>query len=340
MSERRSGPMCSTRCGPGWMDTGTSCLSHSFSPAITGLNDPEIQISSSIPKDAQISIKSNPNYIENRVKSLGTNSLGGNFRFDIEIDEKTLWPKKSFLIERKKFHISNDPFDGKAAIELRGHIFNSESAALSAIEKFKVDPANYVVYAYYKTLDNIIVPTIFSKTTTPAIINTLKRLIENERKDIDATEKALFQTLITLGGLRYVPTAKPLKTTSNAAKSAASGTSTGVITGPYGTVSVSAVQNAANSTGSTLRVITRLDSAPQAARGLSVAIGENAVALANGSRASGNLYAANIPTQFIKLLESVGLVRPITLEMGGVVGTELRFAPAITEFIVHLFKPF
>jgi hypothetical protein len=36
MPERNSGPMCSTRCGPGWIDDGTMCLARSDAWAPTG----------------------------------------------------------------------------------------------------------------------------------------------------------------------------------------------------------------------------------------------------------------------------------------------------------------
>lgn len=36
MPDKLQGPMCSTRCGPGWIDDGTLCVAQSSSPAITG----------------------------------------------------------------------------------------------------------------------------------------------------------------------------------------------------------------------------------------------------------------------------------------------------------------
>lgn len=38
MPETIAGPMCSTRCGPGWIDDGTTCRAASDSPGTTGLH--------------------------------------------------------------------------------------------------------------------------------------------------------------------------------------------------------------------------------------------------------------------------------------------------------------
>src|SRR5215471_14005577 len=38
MGETIRGPMCSTRCGPGWIDDGTRCLSRSYAPKPSGLS--------------------------------------------------------------------------------------------------------------------------------------------------------------------------------------------------------------------------------------------------------------------------------------------------------------
>lgn len=110
------------------------------------------------------------------------------------------------------------------------------------------------------------------------------------------------------------------------------------IAGPYGQVTRDALERAASSTGSTVAVVTRLTSAPQAGRALSAAGGQGAEALANASRAGGTLFTAQIPSALVKALQSAGLVEMKTTLMNGAVSTEYRFLPNATQFIVKYFE--
>jgi RHS repeat-associated protein len=111
-----------------------------------------------------------------------------------------------------------------------------------------------------------------------------------------------------------------------------------VIAGPYGEVTREALERAASSAGSTVGVVTRLTSAPQAGRALSAAGGQGAEALANAARSGGSLFSAQIPSALLKELQGAGLVEMKTALMNGVVSTEYRFLPNATEFIVKYFE--
>ena len=118
----------------------------------------------------------------------------------------------------------------------------------------------------------------------------------------------------------------------------AGGTATGeMIVGPFGTISRAALQAAADSGGETVTVVTRLTQAPVAGRALSTAVGDGAEALASAAREGGTTYTAQIPKKFVDLAVNKGLARESTTSMGGTVGREVRFAPAVTEFIVKFF---
>jgi hypothetical protein len=100
------------------------------------------------------------------------------------------------------------------------------------------------------------------------------------------------------------------------------GTTEALIQGPFGSLSRSAIQAAAAAGGSTVTVVTRLTSAPEAGRALSTAVGQGAEALTDAARAGGQLYSAQIPKALISVLEGAGLVQRSTTSMGGAVGTD------------------
>jgi hypothetical protein len=110
-----------------------------------------------------------------------------------------------------------------------------------------------------------------------------------------------------------------------------------MVAGPIGSISRSVLEAAAAGGGPTTRVVTRLTQAPQLGLGLSVATGESADALANAARAGGTLYSAVIPNALLYHLYRTGLAKTVTTCMGGVVGTEIRFTPAGTEFVKAFF---
>jgi RHS repeat-associated protein len=111
------------------------------------------------------------------------------------------------------------------------------------------------------------------------------------------------------------------------------------IPGLFGGVSRAALEAAANGGGETIKVVTSLTQAPASGRGLSVAIGEGAEALAGAARSGGTTYAAQIPKALINLMRGAGLVTESSTQMGGAVATELRFAPNAAEFVTKFFKP-
>lgn len=109
-----------------------------------------------------------------------------------------------------------------------------------------------------------------------------------------------------------------------------------IIQGPFGSIPINTLQNLANSSGPTTTVFTRLTQAPEAGRALSVAVDNPC--LANAARQGGQLFTANIPNALINSLEQVGLATRSTTLMGSTVSIEIRFSPAITQYIVNLFQ--
>jgi RHS repeat-associated protein len=112
-----------------------------------------------------------------------------------------------------------------------------------------------------------------------------------------------------------------------------------MIAGSYGQVARSELEMAAKAGGPTVSAVTRLTSAPEAGRALSVAAGEGAEAVANAARSGGTLYRGEIPQALISTMERVGLVRTSTTMMeGGARATEYRFTPAASEFVTRFFS--
>jgi RHS repeat-associated protein len=111
------------------------------------------------------------------------------------------------------------------------------------------------------------------------------------------------------------------------------------ISGLFGSVSRTTLQEASEAGGPTVAVFTRLSQSPEAGRGLSVATGEGAEALADSARAGGRLFKGEIPRGLLDQLEKVGLVTRTITEMHGKRATELRFLPGATQFVTKFFQP-
>jgi len=110
------------------------------------------------------------------------------------------------------------------------------------------------------------------------------------------------------------------------------------VAGPYGVVSRTVLEKAAAGGGPTTRVVTNLPGPPTPGRALSVATGDNPDALAAQARTQGTVYTAQVPNALLWEVEWVGLAQRKTLEMGGVIGTEIRFVPQATEFVTRFFS--
>lgn len=98
-----------------------------------------------------------------------------------------------------------------------------------------------------------------------------------------------------------------------------------------------AIRAVASGGGPTVRVFTNLDSAPALGRGLSVALGDSAAGITGAAR-SGRLFQADIPSALLTRLRLEGLARDINVQMGGVVGQEIRFKPDAAQYIVNFFR--
>jgi hypothetical protein len=97
------------------------------------------------------------------------------------------------------------------------------------------------------------------------------------------------------------------------------------------------LEAAADSGGSTIHVITDLAQAPKAGMALSTSAGEGAGAL-SGQASGGLRFTADIPKALVDLMKSKGLAVESRTMMGGVSGTELKFSPQATEFVVRYFN--
>ncbi|HLC42640.1 MAG TPA: hypothetical protein VJO34_13580, partial [Methylomirabilota bacterium] len=114
-----------------------------------------------------------------------------------------------------------------------------------------------------------------------------------------------------------------------------------LVYGPYGQVTRQELVRAAASQGPTLRVVTSQTQIPQIGLGLSVATGPNAQALAQNMQPGLTLYVAEIPVALLSLLIRIGLAIPKTttgVDPTGVIGQEIRFLPAASQWIVGFFK--
>ncbi len=110
-----------------------------------------------------------------------------------------------------------------------------------------------------------------------------------------------------------------------------------LLAGSTGTPNLSRLSNAG---GPTVRVVTNQTQALAQGRGLSVATGENAQALANAARSGEGVrtFAANIPQALMSGLQQAGLAEVRTTTMNGVTGTEVRFAPGAAQYILKFFQ--
>ena len=104
-----------------------------------------------------------------------------------------------------------------------------------------------------------------------------------------------------------------------------------------GGVTRSMLWTAAADSGPTVEVVTKQTQNLQLGRGLSVATGEGATALANAARAGGRLFTARIPKALIETLRVAGLVEERITQMGAARAVELRFKPEAAEFILKFF---
>jgi hypothetical protein len=98
-----------------------------------------------------------------------------------------------------------------------------------------------------------------------------------------------------------------------------------------------ALQRAASAGGPTTSVATKLTQAPNGSKGLSVATGDDAAALANAARSDGQVYTANIPTAVVNELKVQKLAYEKQVVMNGQQGTEIRFMPGAWEHIQGYF---
>jgi RHS repeat-associated protein len=92
--------------------------------------------------------------------------------------------------------------------------------------------------------------------------------------------------------------------------------------------------NAAKAGTDFVTVFTKQTAAPQAGRGLSVAAGDAALAVANAARSGSTVFSGQVPTALMGLLQKAGLVTQNPVIMNGVKGVEYRFRPEATKFIV------
>jgi hypothetical protein len=151
----------------------------------------------------------------------------------------------------------------------------------------------------------------------------------------DPKEEALIDTsmdLVVVGGIVKEGATLGAGLATNLLRSGGKAT----VQGLYGSIPSTALRIAADS-GDTVSVFTRLTQPPMIGRPLSVSVGNEA--LANASRAGGQLYKADISRNLIELMKGAGLAEERVTLMGGTSGREIFFQPQATEFIVKNFRP-
>ncbi|MGK2859512.1 MAG: RHS repeat-associated core domain-containing protein, partial [Thermoanaerobaculia bacterium] len=105
-------------------------------------------------------------------------------------------------------------------------------------------------------------------------------------------------------------------------------------------VTADGLRRAAEGGGPTVQIVTNLTRAPQEGRALSAAAGEGATALTNAARGGegARTFAANIPQALLNGLQQAGLLEVRKTMMNGATGTEYRFAPAASVYVVRFFR--
>ena len=105
------------------------------------------------------------------------------------------------------------------------------------------------------------------------------------------------------------------------------------VCGPFASTTRETLERLANAGGPTTKLTTNLSAAPRLGRGLSTAVGNNAEALA-GQATGGGKYTLNVPNGLLAELERTGLATRSTTHYRGVVGSEIRFTPQASEYII------
>jgi LysM repeat protein len=147
--------------------------------------------------------RKDPKYIENAVVAVGLPIWGGPFYLYRNVVNGR--GTEAVVLDRKDVALANDPLKS-SFFELR-MVFASrqeaEQAATKAGAEYKVSGP----YAYYKTIDGLIYPTILSDSTAPALCKALRQAVANEQADAKAAEKLAKELLLWYVGARL-----PLKT--------------------------------------------------------------------------------------------------------------------------------
>lgn len=104
-----------------------------------------------------------------------------------------------------------------------------------------------------------------------------------------------------------------------------------------------ALREAAAGGGPTTRVVTGLTRSPRVGEELYGAVGESAEQVARAAlqtHGGGRIFAADIPTRLIVLIEDAGLLQRGTVIIHGsrTIGSEIRFSSLVSEYIVPFFR--
>jgi len=152
----------------------------------------------------------NPLFIENKVKAVGVEGLGGPFTLFPEVTGDV--PAGKIFLDRKLVSLETDPLAGfGGSLNL---VYATRAAAEAAVAKMGVAG----LYSYYMGPGGFIYPTVISATTAPRLIGTLRSVREKEREDALATRDAFIALAFWYVGARV-----PIKTKTAPAAAASAG---------------------------------------------------------------------------------------------------------------------
>jgi RHS repeat-associated protein len=108
-----------------------------------------------------------------------------------------------------------------------------------------------------------------------------------------------------------------------------------------GTVTREAIERAAADTGPMIQVVTNQTGALQAGRGVYLAVGEGAQAMAGAARSGGQLYAGSIPKALVETLKNGRLLTEgkLVWEHANKQGLQYYVEAPASEFIIPFLKP-
>jgi LysM repeat protein len=146
---------------------------------------------------------SDPKYIQNAIAAVGLPIWGGPFYLYQRVVSGR--GSDAVVMDRRNVVLANDPLKAQS-FELRvvyGSRADAEAAATKAVAAYQMAGT----YAYYRTAEGLIYPTIISDSTAPALCDAMRKAVEQEKVDARAAEQLSKDLLLWYVGARL-----PIKT--------------------------------------------------------------------------------------------------------------------------------